>query len=83
MRLRSSYTGDVVWFALVVIAVAGLVYVTLRYWSEADLRRSGEERSPRRPRLRRATRADVRPFAPDDDEEFLRELDRRRLHGDE
>lgn len=72
-----------VWFALVVIAVAGLVYVTLRYWSEADLRRSSEPRPMPRVRLRRPKRPDVRPFAPDDDDEFLRELDRRRLHGDE
>lgn len=71
-----------VWFALVVIAVAGLVYVTLRYWSEADLRRSADDPLPRA-RARRAKHDEVRPFAPDDDDEFLRELDRRRLHGDE
>jgi hypothetical protein len=65
----------VLWFALVVIAIAGLTYVAFRYWVNEDLRH--EERA-----RRRADR-DRRPWAPDDDDEFLRTLDRRHPHGDE
>jgi hypothetical protein len=70
----------VLWFALAVIAAAGTTYVALRFWSDRDLRSMGE---PGDHLEHRGHHEYVRPWAPDDDDEFLRELDRRRLHGDE
>ena len=61
------------WFWLVVLLAAGPAYLIWRYASPAGRLRAAARRLQR----------ESRPFAPDDDEEFLRELDRRRLHGDD
>jgi hypothetical protein len=53
------------WFALGVIAVAGITLVVFRLWTTHEPR----QRLPRRPA--------PRPYAPDDDEEFLRSLSRK------
>ena len=58
---------------LALMLAAGATCLIRRYGTEAGRRRAAERRLQR----------DQRPFAPDDDEEFLRELDRRRLHGDD
>lgn len=54
-------------FLLVVIVVAVAVYLTVRV-----IQRRGIAPTPRRPA------PDPRPFGPDDDPDFLRDLDRDR-----
>lgn len=61
------------WFWLVVILAAGPAYAFWRCATPAGRLRAAARRLHR----------DERPYAPDDDEDFLRELDRRRLHGDD
>lgn len=61
------------WFLLVALLATAPAYLIWRYGSE-----DGRTRAAARKRDR-----EQRPYAPDDDEEFLRELDRRRLHGDD
>lgn len=57
-------------FLLVVILVAVAVYWTIRV-----IQRRGIAPSPRQ--------APPRPFGPDDDPDFLRDLDRRRRHPED
>ena len=60
---------------LFVVVVVGLaIYATVRL-----LQRQGTEL----PTPRRRPRPPVRPQGPDDDDEFLRDLDRRRLHPED
>jgi hypothetical protein len=59
---------------LVVIVLALAVYATIRV-----LQRGGTPL----PSPRRRPRPPVRPQGPDDDEDFLRDLDRRRLHPED
>ena len=59
---------------LVVIVFAAVTYAIVRL-----LERRG---APRR-RTRPAPRPDPRPFGPDDDEDFLRDLDRKRRHPED
>lgn len=60
---------------LFVVIVVGLaVYATLRL-----LRQEGTDLPSLRPRSRPVARRQ----APDDDEDFLRDLDRRRLHPED
>ena len=54
------------WFALGVIAVMGITLVFLRLWMAHE---PGERPQRHQP--------PPRPYAPDDDEEFLRSLSRR------
>ena len=58
---------------LALMLAAGAAALIRRFGTEAGRQRAAERRAQR----------DQRPFAPDDDDEFLRELDRRHLHGDE
>jgi hypothetical protein len=59
------------WFALGVIAVAGITLVFLRLWALSEPRdRFSPPPSAPVPRP-------ARPLAPDDDEEFLRSLSQR------
>jgi hypothetical protein len=73
--------GAVVTFLAMLVVVVAVVVLVVRGAAAAsgpggavDRRRAS--RAPRRPR------ATGRPIAPDDDPEFLRELDRRRTRGD-
>jgi hypothetical protein len=66
---------------LVLLVVAVVVVVLVMRAAGAPPNGSGGRggiRPPRRPRSQRA----VRPIAPDDDPEFLRELDRRTRRDD-
>lgn len=62
---------------LVVALVAVAVYLVVRaaQGGGAAFPGRGPKRSPRPPR--------PRTIAPDDDEDFLRDLDRRKLHGED
>lgn len=60
-------------FLLVVIIFAAAVYLTAR----AIQRRGVAPMGPRRPQAPR------RPVSPDDDPDFLRDLDRRRKHPED
>lgn len=79
--LRSAtYAGRVLRFVLVVLVFAWATYLLVRALQNRGLtppstpsRRPGLPRRPQAPRV----------VAPDDDEDFLRELDRRRLHPDD
>lgn len=62
-------------FLLVILLLAVAVYLTVRL---AESRASGAPLRPKRPR-----REPPRIVAPDDDPEFLRELERRRRQRDE
>jgi hypothetical protein len=62
-------------FVLVVALLAGLIYMVL--WT-VEQRRAGRPPQPRAGR-----RSGARPVAPDDDEDFLRWLDRRRRRKDD
>lgn len=55
------------WFALGVIAIAGLTLVFLHLWARHD---------PTDPFTEMSRPSPPRPLAPDDDEEFLRSLSR-------
>ena len=60
---------------LVVAIVAGLVYAVL--WA-LERRRAAGAALRQHPSSRRQTRRPQRTVAPDDDEDFLRDLDRKR-----
>ena len=62
-------------FLLVVILVAVVVYLTAR-----AIERRGIAPAPRRPQ--RPPQPPPRPVAPDDDADFLRDLDRKRKRKD-
>ena len=71
---RSSYSWNVLKFLLVVALFAGVVYALM--WTIERRRAAGprDERDTVRPTSRPSTKA----LAPDDDEDFLRWLDRKR-----
>ena len=58
---------------LVVIVVGLAVYATVRLL----------QRDNQLPAVRRRSRPPQRPHGPDDDDDFLRDLDRRRLHPED
>jgi hypothetical protein len=60
-------------FLLVVILVAVAVYFTVR-----AIQRRGVAPGPRRPKAQ-----PPRPMGPDDDPDFLRDLDRKRKHPED
>lgn len=62
-------------FLLVVIIFAVTVYVVVRFMQER-----GPDSQQRRPRMPRRPSPPSRPMAPDDDDEFLRDLERKRRH---
>ena len=62
-------------FVVVLVVAVAVVVLVLR---AAEKGGPGRVRAPRPPRRQRA----VRPIAPDDDPEFLRELDRRTRRDD-
>ena len=62
-------------FVVVLVVAVAVVVLVLR---AAETGGSGGMRAPLRPRPQRA----VRPVAPDDDPEFLRELERRTRRDD-
>ncbi|MBF4163877.1 hypothetical protein [Nocardioides acrostichi] len=62
-------------FLLVVIVIAVVTYLAVR----ATLDRGATGTTPRAPRPRHKPKL----VAPDDDEDFLRDLDRKRFHGDD
>jgi hypothetical protein len=72
-------------FVLVVALFAGLVYAVM--WAIERRRAAGSggdaggTPSPRRNPLRPPSRPQTRQVAPDDDEDFLRWLDRKRKNG--
>jgi hypothetical protein len=63
----------VLWLLLAALVATVPAYLTWRYGSDQGRAWAAARKLDR----------GQRPFAPDDDEEFLRELDRRRLHGDD
>jgi hypothetical protein len=67
------------YLVLLVVAVVVVVLVLRAAGAPPGGRGGGVLRTPRRPRPPRATRA---PLAPDDDPEFLRELERRTRRDD-
>lgn len=62
-------------FVVVLVVAVAVVVLVLR---AAETGGPGRGRAPKRPRPQRA----VRPIAPDDDPEFLRELERRARRDD-
>ena len=62
-------------FVVVLVVAVAVVVLVLR---AAETGGAGGVRAPKRPRPQRA----VRPIAPDDDPEFLRELERRTRRDD-
>ena len=74
---RPAYAWGVGKFLLVVIVFAALVYAV--FWL-IERRRGGSPSVPRRTPPRRPT---PRTIAPDDDEDFLRDLNRRQKKRDE
>jgi hypothetical protein len=64
-------------FLLVVILFAVATYLLIRLMQERGLT------SQQRPRPRRRPGAPPRIVAPDDDEDFLRDLDRKRLNPED
>jgi hypothetical protein len=67
------------YLVLLVVAVVVVVLVMRAAGAPPSGRGGSALRTPRRPRPPRATRA---PLAPDDDPEFLRELERRTRRDD-
>ena len=59
-------------FLLVVAVVAVAIYLVVRAAQRGTLRPS-----------RSAPKPQPRAIAPDDDEDFLRDLDRRKVHGED
>lgn len=62
----AAYIGGVLKFLLVVILLAIAIYLTVRVIQRRGV--AGHDQPP------------PRPYGPDDDDEFLRELERRRRH---
>src|SRR5688500_12857728 len=89
-RRAPSIAADVVWAAtrgwdvpyLIVLVIAVVVVILVMRAAAASGRGGGmpQARAPRRPRP--PARPPARPLAPDDDPEFLRELERRRRRDD-
>ncbi len=71
-----AYSGGVLKFLLLVILIAIAVYLTTR----AIQRRGIASPAPRRPR---PTQQPPRVVGPDDDPDFLRDLDRKRRHPED
>ncbi len=75
-------------FLLVVMVIAAVTYVMVRAMDQRSTPRSEGryqapfERMQRQVQSRLPRRQQGRPVAPDDDEEFLRELDRKRMGND-
>ena len=65
---------------VVVLVFAAVTYFVTRALQE---RAVGEKPTLPRPRAPKRPSAPPRPVAPDDDEEFLRDLDRKRLNPPE
>ena len=59
---------------LVVLVFAAVTYAVIRLI---------ERRGAPQPRTRPAPRPEPRPMGPDDDEDFLRDLDRKRRHPED
>ena len=68
----ATYSGGVLKFLLVVALVAVAIYLVVRAAQRGTLRPS-----------RSAPKPQPRAIAPDDDEDFLRDLDRRKVHGED
>jgi hypothetical protein len=64
-------------FLLVVILFAVATYLIVRLMQERGLT------TPQRPKPKRKPSAPPKIVAPDDDEDFLRDLDRRRLNPED
>lgn len=64
-------------FLVVVLVFAAVTYLVTRALQE---RGPGERPALPKPRAPKRPSAPPRPVAPDDDEEFLRDLDRKRLN---
>ena len=64
-------------FLLVILIFAAVTYLVTR---AALLERPGERPSLPRPKAPKRPSTPPRAVAPDDDEEFLRDLDRKRLN---
>ena len=73
---------------LVVVVFAVATYCLIRVIERRGVARPvirgrSERRPTQRPTPRPTQRPAQRPIAPDDDEEFLRDLDRRRRHPED
>jgi hypothetical protein len=72
--------GRLAAFLVVLLVAVGVVVLLMRAATAASGANGGIS-TPRPPRPQRPQRP-RRPIAPDDDPDFLRELDRRRARGD-
>ena len=68
------YSGGVLKFLLVAALFALVVYLTIRVIERRGIRRPGDGGGQREPR---------RPLGPDDDPDFLWNLDKKKRHPDE
>jgi len=71
------YSGGVGKFLLVILVFAAVTYLVTRALQE---RGPGERPGLPRPKAPKRPSPPPRSVAPDDDEEFLRDLDRKRLN---
>jgi hypothetical protein len=76
-RPGTIYPGGVLKFLVVVLVFAAVTYLVTRALQE---RGPGERPTLPRARTPKKPSTPPRPVAPDDDEEFLRDLDRKRLN---
>ena len=65
---------------MVAVLVAGIVYAV--FWMLEQRRASGRAQQQHPSARRPVKRTPPRIVAPDDDDEFLRDLDRKRRQGD-
>jgi hypothetical protein len=79
-RPPTIYAGGVLKLLVVVVVFAAVTYFVTRALQE---RAPGERPTLPRPRAPKRPSTPPRPVAPDDDEEFLRDLDRKRLNPPE
>lgn len=74
----ATYAGEVLRLLLVLIVLGVAIYAVIRVVQHGGVK--GLTMPSRKPR---ASRPPVRPQGPDDDDDFLRDLDRRRLHPED
>ncbi len=78
----SAYPDEVLKFLLVVILFALATYFLVRVLQERGLPGGGGGGRPPKPSGPRGPRTPPRIIAPDDDEDFLRNLDKKRRNPD-
>jgi hypothetical protein len=70
----ATYAGDVLRLFLVILLVAVVIYLSVRLW---------ERRGVITKRTRRPQQPPPRALGPDDDPDFLRDLDKKRKRRDD